>query len=127
MVYIKKVASLFTSSTDRTIRIWVIDPPSEQMQYPRFKISQKIQDFTSINKQLDMDVWINCIELNDTERLSIYAGDSEGSLLKFKAPKEWRTECEFDFDKKFKGIHRSGIYKILDVKKESMTFSIGYD
>jgi hypothetical protein len=39
---------------------------------------------------MDVDVWINCLEINDTEKLGVYAGDSEGSLLKFKAPKEWR-------------------------------------
>ena len=57
-----------------------------------------------------MDVWVNCIELNDTENLGIYAGDSEGSLLKFAAPEGWRTKCEFTFEKKFKGLHRSGVY-----------------
>ena len=62
-------------------------------------------------KNTDVAIWINCIELNDTENLGIYAGDSEGSLLKFAASKEWRSKCEFGFDKKFKGIHGSSEHK----------------
>lgn len=134
IVYITKVDRMVSCSTDRTMRIWVLDATRRHMAHPGFVLYQKIQDFMSISRSLDMEalVWVNCIEINDTERLGIYAGDSEGSLLKFKAPKEWRTKCEFDFDKKFKGIHGSkkfplGIIQVLDVQKESMTFSIGYD
>jgi len=65
--------------------------------------------------------------LQDTENLSFYAGDSEGSLYKFKASEGWRDKCEFQYDKKFKNIHRSGIQQILDVKNISCSFSIGYD
>jgi hypothetical protein len=30
------------------------------------------------------------LSLNDTEKLGIYAGDSEGSIIKFKANDAWR-------------------------------------
>lgn len=86
------------------------------MQYPWFVIHQKVTDFTSINQQLDVDTWINCLEVNETERLGIYAGDSEGSLLKFKAPNDWRgskkqgnQKVEFEFEYKKRGIHRFGL------------------
>ena len=97
------------------------------MQYPWFVCYQKITGFVPTSKQMDVEVWINSLEVNDTERLGVYAGDSEGSIIKFKAPKEWRTKCEFEFEKKFPKVHRSGIIQVLDVQKESMTFSIGYD
>jgi hypothetical protein len=48
-----------------------------------------------LNEKEKVDVWINCIELNDTEKLGFYAGDSEGSLYKFKASDGWRDKCEF--------------------------------
>jgi len=129
MVYISKapVDQLITTSTDKTMRIWVIDKSRQLMQYPWFVIYQKITDFTSINQQLDVDVWINCLEVNETEKLGIYAGDSEGSLLKFKAPKDWRHKCEFEFEYKKRGIHRFGLGQVLHVKKESCTFTIGFD
>ena len=78
---------------------------------------------------LDLDVWINCIDVQDSENLAFHAGDSEGSLLDFKASDNWREKCEFklDGDKK-RGLHRFGIVQILDVmKKESCIFTIGYD
>jgi hypothetical protein len=109
------------------VRIWTIDKARQLLLYPWFVVYQKIQDFTSINQTLDVDVWINCLEINDTERLGVYAGDSEGSLLKFKAPKDWRQNCEFEFEYKKRGIHRFGMMQVLDVKKESATFTIGYD
>jgi hypothetical protein len=93
------------------VRIWQIDRARQLLLYPWFVIHQKITDFTSINQNLDkeVDVWINTLEINDTERLGFYAGDSEGSLLKFKAPKEWRKKCEFEFEYKKKGIHKFGL------------------
>ena len=109
MVYVQKVDQLITSSTDRTVRIWTIDKARQLLLYPWFVVYQKIQDFTSINQTLDVDVWINCLEINDTERLGVYAGDSEGSLLKFKAPKEWRKKCEFEFEYKKRAVHRYGM------------------
>ena len=91
------------------MRIWIIDKQRSIFQYPWFVISYKIQDFKSLSRQNEIDIWINCIELNDTEKLGFYAGDSEGSLYKFKASDGWRDKCEFQYDKKFKNIHRSGI------------------
>ena len=95
--------------------------------YPWFVIFQKIQDFTSINQSIEVDVWINCLEIDDKEKLEVYAGDSEGSLLKFRAPGDWRQKCEFEFGFKRKGLHKFGIMAILDVRKESLYFTIGYD
>ena len=109
MVYIKKVNQLITSSTDKTMRIWTVDKARSLLMYPWFVIFQKIQDFTSINLTTEVDVWINCLEINDTEKLGVYAGDSEGSLMKFKAPKEWRSRCEFEFEYKNRGIHSFGM------------------
>ena len=77
------------------MRIWVIDEQRSIFQYPWFVISYKIQDFKSLSRQNEIDIWINCIELNDTEKLGFYAGDSEGSLYKFKASDGWRDKCEF--------------------------------
>lgn len=79
----------------------------------------------------DMEVWINCIDVQDSENLAFHAGDSEGSMLDFKASDDWRQNCEFrlDGDKK-RGIHKQnhGIIQILDLmKKESCIFTIGYD
>jgi hypothetical protein len=76
---------------------------------------------------MENDVWIYCLEINDTEKLGVYAGDSEGSLLKFRAPKDWRKKCEFDFEFKRKSVHNFGIMQILDVKKESCLFTISFD
>ena len=52
MVYISKVPvdQLITTSTDKTMRIWVIDKSRQLMQYPWFVIFQKVTDFTSINQ-----------------------------------------------------------------------------
>jgi hypothetical protein len=41
--------------------------------------------------------------------MGIYAGDSEGSLLKFNAPGDWRKKCEFKYDDKKPGIHKFGL------------------
>lgn len=59
--------------------------------------------------------------------MGIYAGDSEGSLLKFNAPKDWRSKCEFQYEFKIRGIHKFGLQQVLHCKKESCTFTIGYD
>lgn len=109
------------------MRVWQIDRARQLLLYPWFVIHQKITDFTSINQNTDVDVWITCLEVNDTERLGFYAGDSEGSLLKFNAPKEWRQECVFSFEYKKKAIHKFGLIQVLDAKKESCSFTIGYD
>lgn len=37
-----------------------------------------------------MEVWINCIDVQDSENLAFHAGDSEGSMLDFKASDDWR-------------------------------------
>jgi len=129
MVYIEKVNQLITSSTDRTMRIWVIDQSRQLLYYPWFVINQRIQDFTSINLTQDMDVWINCIAVQDEEKLFVHAGDSEGSILTFKASDDWRQKCEFSLgDDKKRGLHKFGLLQILDLtKKESCQFTIGYD
>ena len=72
------------------MRIWIIDQARELLLNPWFVINQRIQDFTSVNMNLDLDVWINCIDVQDSENLAFHAGDSEGSLLDFKASDNWR-------------------------------------
>lgn len=111
------------------MRIWVIDPARQLLLYPWFVINQRIQDFTSNNLNSDLDVWINCIDVQDSENLAFHAGDSEGSLLEFNANAEWREKCVFELagDKK-RGMHNFGVRQILDVmKKESCIFTIGFD
>lgn len=39
MVYIDKVQQLITSSTDRTMRIWVVDQARQLLYYPWFVIN----------------------------------------------------------------------------------------
>ena len=111
--------------------IWVIDKQRQMMQYPWFVLYQMIKDFKSVkplrNDKDQEKVWVNCLEIIDAEKLAVYAGDSEGSLLKFKAPKEWRKKCEFEFEYKKRNIHRIGLMQVLHVCKESCTFTIGYD
>lgn len=102
MAYVPRVDQLITSSTDKTMRIWKIDTARELLAYPWFEINQKVQDFTSINQQLDVDVWINCLAVNDSSNeksLGFYAGDSEGSLLWFnKGGNSLKREgCQFEF------------------------------
>ena len=79
----------------------------------------------------DMEVWINCIDVQDSENLMFHAGDSEGSMLDFKAAGDWRQNCEFILDgEKKKSIHKQnhGIIQILDIMKtDSFMFTIGYD
>lgn len=129
MAYIEKVQQLITSSTDRTMRIWIVDQARQLLLYPWFVINQRIQDFTSNNITNEIDIWINTIDVQDSENLAFHAGDSEGSLLTFKASENWRQECIFSLagDKK-RGMHKFGIIQILDVmKKESCIFTIGFD
>lgn len=106
-----------------------MDQARQLLLYPWFVINQRIQGFTSNNLATDVDVWVNCLDVQDSENLAFHAGDSEGSILDFKASDNWRQKCEFMLagDKK-RGMHQFGIIQILDVmKKESCIFTIGYD
>lgn len=84
--------------------------------YPWFVPLQIVKDFTSINaSMIDNTVWLTCFDVKEGENLGILAGDSEGSMLAFKAPEDWRNDCVFELAKKTPSIHRIGIIQILMV------------
>ena len=98
--------------------------------YPWFVPLQIVKDFTSINTSIiDNNVWVTCFDVKEGESIALYAGDSEGSILKFKAPDEWRVkECIFSLDKKLdKPPHRIGIIQILIVVQANFIFTISHD
>jgi WD40 repeat protein len=63
------------------------------------------------------------------ENLGIFAGDSEGSMLIFRAPENWRHDCVFELAKKAPSptVHRIGILQILLVVQENFVFTISFD
>ena len=69
-----------------------VDKARQLLMYPWFVPLQIVKDFTSINASLiDNNVWVQCFDIREGESLNIHAGDSEGSLLKFKPiEKDWR-------------------------------------
>ena len=79
--------------------------------YPWFVPLQIIKDFTSRNPAaLENNVWVCCMDLKEGESLGIFAGDSEGSMMVFRAPEDWRNvECVFELPKKPVPVHRIGI------------------
>ena len=98
--------------------------------YPWFVPLQIVKDFTSINTSIiDNNVWVTCFDVKEGESIALYAGDSEGSILKFNAPDEWRVrECIFSLDKKLdKPPHRIGIIQILIVVQANFIFTISHD
>lgn len=98
------------------MRIWRIDKARELLMYPWFVPLQIIKDFTSVYPSaIDNNVWVTCMDLKEGENLGIFAGDSEGSMLIFKAPENWRHDCIFDLAKKAPApnVHRIGIIQIL--------------
>ena len=46
-------------------------------------------------------VWVQCFDIKEGENLAIFAGDSEGSMLTFRAPENWRNDCIFELARKF--------------------------
>jgi len=52
---------------------------------------------------------VQCFDIKEGENLGIFAGDSEGSMLIFRAPEDWRNDCVFELAKKTPSIHRIGI------------------
>lgn len=74
-----------------------IDKARALLMYPWFVPLQIVKDFTSVNPSpVDNNVWVTCFDVKEGESIALYAGDSEGSLLEFKAPENWRTqECIF--------------------------------
>ena len=47
---------------------------------------QIIKDFTSIHtiNANEKPVWITALDVDDSEKFKLYAGDSDGSMLTFK-------------------------------------------
>jgi len=87
-----------------------------------------VRDFTSINASLiDNSVWVTCFDLKVGENLGIFAGDSEGSMLMFKAPDNWRSDCVFELQNKTQSIHRIGIIQVLYAVQANFVFTISYD
>jgi hypothetical protein len=110
------------------MRIWRIDKARELLQYPWFVPLQIVKDFTSINQSLiDNSVWVTCFDLKIGENLGIFAGDSEGSMLLFKAPDNWRNDCVFELAQKTSSIHRIGIIQVLHAVQANFVFTISYD
>ena len=69
-----------------------IDKARALLMYPWFVPLQIVKDFTSVNPSpVDNNVWVTCFDVKEGESIALYAGDSEGSLLEFKAPDNWRT------------------------------------
>ncbi len=96
--------------------------------YPWFVPLQIVKDFTSINaSMIDNSVWIQCFDIKEGENLGIFAGDSEGSMLTFRAPEDWRNDCVFELAKKTPSIHRIGIIQILMVVQANFVFTISFD
>lgn len=98
------------------------------LMYPWFVPLQIVKDFTSINASLiDNSVWVQCFDIKEGENLGIFAGDSEGSMLIFRAPEDWRNDCVFELAKKTPSIHRIGIIQVLLVVQANFVFTISFD
>jgi hypothetical protein len=97
--------------------------------YPWFVPMQIVKDFPSVNPSaLDNNVWVTCFDLKEGESIALYAGDSEGSMLEFKAPEDWRTkECIFSLSKKSQQMHRIGIIEVKIVVQANFIFTISHD
>jgi hypothetical protein len=97
--------------------------------YPWFVPLQIVKDFTSISASLieREAVQIQCFDIKEGENLGIFAGDSEGSMLIFRAPENWRNDCVFELAKKTPSIHRIGILQVLLVVQANFVFTISFD
>lgn len=98
--------------------------------YPWFVPLQIVKDFTQINQSvIDNNVWVTCFDLKEGENLGIFAGDSEGSMLVFRAPENYalKSDVIFELAKKASAIHRIGILQVLHVPQANFVFTISYD
>lgn len=96
--------------------------------YPWFVPLQIIKDFSSINPtSIDNNVWVTCLDMQEGEKLKLFAGDSEGSMLTFKIAEGHEYSNIFELENKKSSIHRIGIIQVLLVAQENFVFTISYD
>jgi hypothetical protein len=118
MVYISKFQLLITSSTDRTMRVWRIDKTRSLLHYPWFIEYQRASGFISadvLGAQLSGNsyywgqLWLTCFDHKVSDTLSLYAGDSEGSIYLFKSSRELDETPQLSLDQKMEAQHKNGI------------------
>jgi WD40 repeat protein len=131
---------LLSSSTDGTIGVWRRDPVRALLRYPAFVLRQKItagegpKDFRpgGSSRVSSQGCWANSISIREGESLSVFAGDSEGSLSVYKPEKrapgegEKRGPGNLKVEKRSK-VHDNGVLLLAALPLESYLFTAAYD
>ena len=72
---------------------------------------QIIKDFSSIHtiNANDKPVWITALDIDDSEKFKLFAGDSDGSMLTFQVPPGQEFSQVLELENKKSSIHRIGV------------------
>eukprot|EP01022_Parablepharisma_sp_SALTPOND_P000923 TRINITY_DN105264_c0_g1_i1.p1 TRINITY_DN105264_c0_g1~~TRINITY_DN105264_c0_g1_i1.p1 ORF type:complete len:615 (+),score=41.76 TRINITY_DN105264_c0_g1_i1:86-1846(+) len=126
--YLKSHKVLISSSSDKTIRMWCLDSGRQLFRYPWFLILQVVKDFSSatLEKQIDAAIWITTIDVTEGTEAHVLAGDSEGSIILFKAGST-KMETVIDYSKTYSLVHKNGVKALLVVKSDNFIFTTSYD
>lgn len=96
LAYSRHNDTLFSSSNDKTIRIWKQEKHRNFFMHPWYVCYQIVQDLS--NKRIEQPLYASSFELKDGEKdkFMLFAGDSEGSLhqiiLREQLDKESRSK-----------------------------------
>jgi hypothetical protein len=59
--------------------------------------------------------------------LTVFSGDTEGSLHIIKQEEPWKANSTFMIEKSYFNFHRLHVIQIMNVEKDNSLFSIGFD
>ena len=77
--YAKLSDTIFSASNDKTLKIWKQEDGREFLYHPWYVVFQVIYDF-SMKKMINYQAYLTTFLLKESETLTVFTGDAEGSL-----------------------------------------------
>ena len=89
LCYSQASDTLFSASNDRTLRIWKQEDGREFLYHPWYVVFQVIYDF-SMRRNVGNQGYLTSFLLRESESLSLFIGDTEGSLHIIHQEESWK-------------------------------------
>ena len=114
-----------SSSTDKTVRLYKVQPGREFFMYPFYICFQSI---AQVSRDIGgMGVWVSSLIWKEGDEVQLLAGDSLGCIKIYKPKNLWKENLQFELSSDSKNVHRLIISQLLLVPQENFVFSLSYD
>lgn len=81
LAYTRSRSILVSSSTDMTIKVWLLKDKFDKILNPLFQCIATFRDFDYKKKVKDENpFWVSCLDIKESDIVELYAGDTTGKV-----------------------------------------------